>query len=171
MKYTFDIKQTAVRDYLDGSYGYKLTARHHGVPEPSLRAWVAAYQIHGDDALRPSRHLYTDAFRLQVVHTLHHQHLSVRAAAARFNISDHKTVRSWVTRVAAGLLEPGIQEKNTMIRKPTHRGKPPEEMTPEQLIDEVRFLRAEKAYLEKLDALMKENDLKKPKKKQPSSGR
>ncbi|WP_017349607.1 helix-turn-helix domain-containing protein [Pantoea sp. A4] len=171
MKFDFDIKQAAVRDYLDGVDGYKLIARHHGIPEPSLRAWVAAYQIHGDDALLPTRHCYTDAFRLEVVNTLHHEHLSVRAVAARFNIPDHKTVRSWIARAAAGLLEPGIQEKTAMNRKPAHRGKPPEDMTPEQLIDEVLFLRAEKAYLEKLDALMKENDLKRPKKKQPSSGR
>lgn len=171
MKFDFDVKLAAVRDYLDGSYGYKLTARHHGIPEPSLRAWVAAYQIHGEDALHLSRRLYTDAFRLQVVHTVYHEHLSVRAAAARFNIPDHKTVSSWVARAAAGLLRPDIQEKTTLFKKPSHRGKPPEDMTPEQLIDEVRFLRAEKAYLEKLDALMKENDLKKPKKKQPSSGR
>ena len=57
-----------------------------------------------------------------------------------------------------------------MTHKPPYRGKPPEEMTPEQLVDEVLYLRAEKAYLEKLDALMKEK-AQKGKKKPSSSGR
>lgn len=171
MKYTFAVRLAAVRDYLDGCHGYKIMARRHAVPAPLLRAWVAAFRLHGDAALRPSRRTYTDDFRLRVVATLLHEHLSVRAAAARFNIPDHKTVRRWAERAAAGLLSPPVQERKSMVRRPAHRGKPPEEMTPEQLIDEVRYLRAEKAYLEKLDALMKENDLKKQRKKPSSSGR
>lgn len=170
MKYTFEIKLAAVREYLDGGRSFKCIARLHGMPESSLRAWVSAYGFHGDVALYPSVRTYSDDFRLQVVQSMQNDHLSVRMAAARFNIPDHKTVSRWAKRAAGGQLKPDSHKESHMVskpRRPPHRGKPPEEMTPEQLIDEVLYLRAEKAYLEKLDALMKEKALKE--KKKPSS--
>jgi len=169
MKYTFDIKLAAVRAYVEGGNSLTSTARQYGCPEPSLRAWVSAYGFHGEAALRSSRRSYSDDFRLQVIQTMQREHLSVRMTAARFNIPDHKTVSSWARRAANGQLAPDSHEDKHMIRKPSHRGKPPEEMTPEQLVDEVLYLRAEKAYLEKLDALMKEK-AQKGKKKPLSSG-
>ncbi|WP_437891889.1 transposase, partial [Phytobacter sp. V91] len=156
--------------YLEGGNSLTSTARQFGCPEPSLRAWVSAYGFHGEAALQPSRRSYSNDFRLQVVQTMQREHLSVRMTAARFNIPDHKTVSCWVRRAASGQLTPDSQENKHMPHKPPHRDKPPEEMTPEQLVDEVLYLRAEKAYLEKLDALMKEK-AQKGKKKPSSSGR
>lgn len=170
MKYTFEIKLAAVRAYLEGGNSLTSTARQYGCPEPSLRAWVSAYGFHGEAALRPSRRSYSNDFRLQVIQTMQREHLSVRMTAARFNIPDHKTVGCWARLAASGQLAPDRQEDKHMTHKPPHRGKPPEEMTPEQLVDEVLYLRAEKAYLEKLDALMKEK-AQKGKKKPSSSGR
>lgn len=170
MKYTFEMKLAAVRAYLDGGHSFKYIARQHHCPDPSLRAWVCAYGFHGESALYPSRRTYSDDFRQMVVQTLLRDPLSVRMTAARFNIPDHKTVSNWARRAASGQLKPKSRKEKHMVRKPPHRGKPPEEMTPEQLVDEVLYLRAEKDYLEKLDALMKEK-AQKGKKKPASSGR
>lgn len=97
MKYNFHIKLMAVRHYLDGRDGYKLTARQYQVPASSLRAWTAAYRLHGQAALLAKTSItYPAHFRAHVADVVLREHLSMRTAAARFNISDYKTVGRWV---------------------------------------------------------------------------
>lgn len=155
MKYTLQIKLMAVRYYLDGHGGYKLTAKKYQVPTSSLRAWTAAYRLHGQAALLPKTSSYYSAyFRAHVVNVALREHLSMRTAAGRFNISDHKTVGRWVQE-ARKATTPAEKERKDMAQKAQKTAKQPEEMTPAELLEEVRYLRAERAYHEKLDALMK----------------
>lgn len=155
MKYSFQIKLMAVRHYLDGHDGYKLTARQYQVPASSLRAWTAAYRLHGQAALiaKIAFH-YPVHFRDHVVDVALREHLSMRATAARFNISDYKTVGRWV-REARNASAPAEKKRKHMAQKTQKPEKQPEEMTPAELLEEVRYLRAERAYHEKLGALMK----------------
>lgn len=160
MKYALSAKLLAVQDYLNGHYGFKIIARKHQVPVPSLRAWCALYQNHGEPGLHPGRRFYTPAFRSLVVATVIREKLSMRTAAARFNIADHKTVKCWLN--AASVL-PAVKGKQRVIPNKPKPPKKPEDMTPEELVEEVLYLRAERAYHEKLDALMAEKAKRKKK--------
>lgn len=160
MKYDLSFKLLAVQDYLNGHYGVKIIARKHQVPVSYLRAWCAIYQYHGEQGLKTGRRVYTPEFRSFVVETVLREHLSMRAAAARFNISDHKTVRAWLD---AASVPRTSKEKQRVIPNKPKPPKKPEEMTPEELLEEVLYLRAERAYHEKLDALMAEKAKRKKK--------
>ncbi|MGC6232997.1 hypothetical protein VU677_19870 [Hafnia paralvei] len=51
-----------------------------------------------------------------------------------------------------------------MPAKPKDRNRPPEEMTREELLEELEYRRAEMAYLKKLDALIQQKKLAQQKK-------
>lgn len=162
MKYDFQIKMIAVRHYLDGHDGFKITARKYQVPASSLRAWTAAYQFHGEQAFRKATHIYSEQFRAHVVNVTLREHLSMRSAAARFNIADYQTIKRWIM-AAKNSAFPVLKERKNMAQKTQKTEIKPEDMTPAELLEEVRYLRAERAYNEKLDALMKSKTERKKK--------
>ncbi|QTA14000.1 helix-turn-helix domain containing protein [Escherichia albertii] len=102
------------------------------------------------------------------------EQLSTREVTARFNISDRSVVQRWLriynTLGAEGLLK-RKQGRSKSLNKDTkpqkaqeELEKSPEELSPEELRDELRYLRAENAYLKKLEALVQSKKLKKKRK-------
>ena len=91
-------------------------------------------------------------FKLKVVETMHAEKLSYRETVRQFEIADHKMVARWeriyLEEGADGLL---IERRG---RKST--GRPPKlkKEVEEDLIAEVQRLRAENAYLKKLNAFV-----------------
>ena len=86
---------------------------------------------------------YTGEFKQEVVETMMREKLSYREAARQFEINDHNRVRYW-ERI---YLEEGPE------------GRPPKKLKAEieeDLLAEVQRLRAENAYLKKLNALVAE---------------
>ena len=98
---------------------------------------------------------------MTVVQTVLNEELSMREAAARFNISNETVVRHWVNvyKVAGekGLLsiKPGRSKNMTTPKKTLPLTDAAlEKLSPEELRAEIRYLRAENAYLKKLKALV-----------------
>ena len=102
---------------------------------------------------KPNRR-YTPDFKIRVVETMHREKLSYHAAARQFNIPDHHSVaameRIYLEEGAEGLRIERIG------RKSTGRSPKLEKKVEEDLIAEVQRLRAENAYLKKLNALVAE---------------
>jgi transposase-like protein len=99
---------------------------------------------------------YTGEFKQMVVETMLRDKLSYREAARQFNISDHSRVTSWeriyLTEGPTGLY---IERRGR-----SSKGRPakfPKEVE-EDLLKEVQRLRAENAYLKKLQALVLERE-------------
>ena len=94
---------------------------------------------------------YTPEFKIKVVETMHREKLSYRETARQFDICDHNRVAAWeriyLEEGAEGLY---IERRG---RKSTRR---PPKIKKEDLIAEVQRLRAENAYLKKLNALVAE---------------
>ena len=81
--------------------------------------------------------------------------LSYHEAARQFNVSDHHLVASW-ERI---YLEEGPEGLYIERRGRGSKGRPPKKLKPEveeDLLAEVQRLRAENAYLKKLNALVAE---------------
>ena len=103
---------------------------------------------------------YTGEFKEKVVETMQQEGLSYREAARQFEISDHKRVAAW-ERI---YLEEGSEglyierRGRTSAASGTKKGRPPklDKKVEEDLIAEVQRLRAENAYLKKLNALVSE---------------
>ena len=100
---------------------------------------------------------YTAEFKQTVVETMQKEGLSYRETARQFEISDDKRIAAW-ERI---YLEEGPEGFQIERRGRKSTGRPPKKLKPEveeDLIAEVQRLRAEVAYLKKLNALVLEEE-------------
>lgn len=160
-KHSLETRLAVVKHYLAGNGGSRATAEFFGVDRTSVRRWSRTYQYHGIDGLSGNRAALSPEFRVAVIQAMTRDALSVREATARFNISNESVVLHWVNVYKetglSGLLKikPGRARKVT--KKSSHHsqpGKEPEKLSLEELLAELRYLRAENAYLKKLKALV-----------------
>ena len=97
---------------------------------------------------------YTGEFKQKVIETMYREKLSIRETAREFEISNHSVVLGW-ERI---YLEEGPEGLYIERRGRKSTGRPrkmPKEVE-EDLLSEVQRLRAENAYLKKLNALVAE---------------
>lgn len=160
-KYSLETRLAVVNHYLAGHDGTHRTAERFGVEETSVRRWVRAWQLHGIDGITWKNDRHSPEFRLVVVQRALSEELSMREAAARFNISNESVVRHWVKVYKdtgeEGLMniKPGRSKNMTKPQKtPPITDAELEKLSPEELRAELRYLRAENAYLKKLKALV-----------------
>ena len=100
---------------------------------------------------------YTPEFKIQVVETMREEKLSYREAERKYGLSNDR-VRFW-ERI---YLEEGPEGFRIERRGRSGKGgRPPKQLKPEveeDLIAEIQRLRAENAYLKKLNALVLEEE-------------
>jgi transposase-like protein len=98
---------------------------------------------------------YTPEFKVKVVETMKKEHLSYRETAKEFEISQgDKTVAKW-ERIYLEEGAEGLYIERRGRKSTGHPAKLKKEIE-EDLIGEVQRLRAENAYLKKLNALVAE---------------
>ena len=97
---------------------------------------------------------YSPEFKIKVIETMHNEGLSHREAAKKFEIPAHDSVAKW-ERI---YIEEGKEVLCIERRGRKSTGRPPKlgKKVEEDLIAEVQRLRAENAYLKKLNALVSE---------------
>lgn len=171
------LKLEIVQTYLAGSKGCKALAKQYEVAASSVRRWVAGYQQHGARALSKKFESYSQEFKLRVLHEIKRRGLSQTEAAARFDVRGVGAIAIWQRQYDEGGPE---------ALKPKPRGRPPNTMpTPkppkapplpaddasalEKLRKENEYLRAEVAYLKKLEALVRAKRQAAHKERKPSS--
>ena len=100
---------------------------------------------------------YTAEFKQMVVETMQKEGLSYSEASRQFEINSHHRIQEW-ERI---YLEEGAEGFQIERRGRKSIGRPPKQLKPkveEDLIAEVQRLRAEVAYLKKLNALVIEEE-------------
>ncbi|WP_302018251.1 IS3 family transposase [Klebsiella pneumoniae] len=139
-KYSPETKLAVVNHYLSGKDGEQSTADLFGIERTSVRRWVRAWQFHGAEGLTAKNNHYSDEFKLVVVRAVISDRLTMREAAARFNLSAEILVRRWLDVYndagAEGLLNmqcgrPGQMTKPKNI--PPLTDKELEKLSPEEL--------------------------------------
>lgn len=158
-KYTKAFKLEVIYHYLKGPEGQTLTARRFGISRSSLMKWLAQQAHHGlDNTTHPSG----ARFKESVVLYRRAHGTSLLATATRFNIAAFTTVRTWERLYQAGGIA-ALQDKRKgtvgrmkRVPQPPPDQKPASALTPEELLREVEYLRAENAYLKKLEALIQQ---------------
>lgn len=98
--------------------------------------------------------MYTPEFKIQVVETMHKEKLSCRETARQFDINNHHNVSRW-ERIYLEEGKDGLYIERRG-RKSTGRSAKLDKKVEEDLISEVQRLKAEVAYLKKLNALVSE---------------
>lgn len=94
-KHSTELKLEIVQRYLEGTCGFTILAREYNVDRGDLRKWVAAYQKHGTAGLCTTHGTYTGYFKAYVVEYMNNNGLSIRQAAAHFNIPSPSTIGKW----------------------------------------------------------------------------
>ena len=160
-KYEAEFKLKVVKSFLAGEGGAKLLARRWSVPEEKVRTWVSHYRLHGITGLQPKRGAYTAHFKLQVLSHQDREMLSSREVAAIYDIRNPNQVVVWRRALDDGgvaALERRKQTRPMKTEKPDPE--PPHTDSADShraLREEIERLRAEVAYLKKLEALVRAN--------------
>lgn len=156
-----------VEEYLTGEGGAKLLARKHGLHEEKIRLWVSRYRAHGTAGLCPKRGSYSADFKLEVLQRQHREQLSCRQVAALYDIRNSNQIAVWRQQYETGGL-PALETKHRRHTGTMQKPKPPlcpaelnknDANTLQALREENERLRAEVAYLKKLQALIQEKKL------------
>ena len=166
--------QVAQQCLRDGT-SLREVARQHGLDHSLVRTWRDSYRQHGVVGLRKKYTHRSAAFKLQVLETMWRDGLSRRQAGALFDIRECGAIGRWERQYHSGgltALEPKRKGRRPMTKKPPSPPPPPDaERSQEELPKELAYLRAENAYLKKLDALIREKGAAtRGKKPRPSKG-
>jgi transposase len=117
-------------------------------------------RLHGIDGLRPKRSAYSVQFKLQVLSHQDREQLSSRQVAAVYDIRDPNQVVVWRRNLDEGGVEAlGNRKQGRPTMKPERRCPAPPSTaitdSAQALREENERLRAEVAYLKKLQALIR----------------
>ena len=97
---------------------------------------------------------HTLAFKRMVVETMHNESLSAYQASSQFDGISPSSILKWKRLYEYGLLDG--QEETLAMTKQVYRPdrkKPDTEKTPEELLRELQYMRAEVAFLKKWNEL------------------
>lgn len=169
-KYSLEFKVSCVKKIKKNNLSIHSVAQEVGLDATVVRKWKRFYDLYGIEGLqRRSNRRYDVKFKLRVLETIKAQDLSLKQAAARFNIAAESSITNWRSAYEkSGIL--GLQNKpkgrpaimSDYQRKKKKSGKP---LTrEEELLLENERLRAEIDFLKKLDALTLKNNKQKPSK-------
>jgi len=176
-RYDADFKLQLVERYLSSKdSGFKRLSKEYGIAPGTLQRWVASYQQHGAEGVNKKSTQYSAEFKLSVLQCMWEEELSYRQVAAQFNIRGGSILGMWERQYHEGGLDAlrpkprGRPKKMTMPESPTPAPAPQTDTrTLEDLRKENEYLRAEVAYLKKLDALVRAKQQAAQKKHKPSS--
>ena len=159
-KYKTEFKLKVVKSFMAGEGGAKLLARQWSVPEEKVRTRVSHYRLHGLDGLRPKRSAYSEQFKRQMLSHQDREQLSSRQVAAVYDIRNPNQVVVWRRNLQEGGLPAlGSTKQGHPTMKSERRSLAlPDTVTADSahaLIEENKRLRAEAAYLKKLQALIR----------------
>nr|WP_203224839.1 IS3 family transposase [Candidatus Glomeribacter gigasporarum] len=164
-KYTEQTKLTATEDYCGGHSSLKTVARRHSVDISSLRKWVAVYKMHGATALKTKeKKCHSVEFKLSVLKRVRDEGLSLRQAAALFDIPRFDMIGHWERQYREGGLDAlswGSHSCHNRMKKnqspeATFQSSKNDARSREELLEELNFFRMENADLKKLEALAQE---------------
>ena len=157
VKYTKRTKLKVIKQYLDGQLGYHRLSSKLGIPAFTIRRWVNAYRLHGNESLVRRRGHYPAKFKLSVLQHMWDNAATINQTAAVFNIPHPDSIRIWAKRYGEGGSEALGRIKTAVPDMPKrmlpHDDKPVQELTREELLQRVEWLQMEVVVLKKLEAL------------------
>lgn len=161
-KFNLDVKRKFIELIKSNKHSIRTAAMELGVSKSTGDRWWQMYQLHGDEGLSMDSGKYTGEFKIHVVKYMHEKHLSLSEASAMFRIPSTSTLLKWECIYNAegesGLLieKRGRLRKNDMKIEKSKLEDTLDSKTNEDLILEVKKLKAEVAYLKKSIALKEE---------------
>lgn len=166
-KHSAAFKNQVVQELIQGDLSASQLGRKYQISDSQIHMWWLRYRYHGAEAFSDysnPRQRHSVKFKMKVLRTMERKMLSTTEAAALFKLGSSQCVSQWQKAYAEhGIkgLEPKpkailTNPRKTMPKPPKNKSNKPvslEKQLKEQQ-EELEYLRAENAYLKKLDALM-----------------
>ncbi|QZA53047.1 IS3 family transposase [Pseudomonas sp. LH21] len=177
-KYNLALKQALIEECLSARSVHEVALKHSLSPS-LLRRWIKGYEQHGAAGLTTKYSHYDAQFKLKVLQCIEQGGLSAQQACIQFDIRGPSSIRQWKRLYDEGGVEALHPHRARESRMPRKASKQPSispatpadtELTPEQMLEELEYLRAENAYLKKLDALIQADPSTAQKKAQTVQG-
>ena len=162
---TEEIKRRMAEMYESKQFSNREISRRLKMAHAVINSWLSIYKYHGlEGLLTPAYTSYPESFKLQVVHHVIETAEAYSEVAGKFRIFSRATVWKWMKNYMSEdewALYYFKREQRDQMRKSNS-----ETLTEkEKLQQEIELLKAENAYLKKLQALIQEKDSSKHKKK------
>lgn len=165
-KYSEEFKLEVVQYYLTG-FGKRSTSQKFKVAPSDVHKWVMAYQEYGLNGLirKTRKPSFSADFKLTVVQTVIEEGLSLNDAALRFGLGNKGiSISNWLrlyhSHGIEGLQPKPIGRRRKMSAQPPVPVKAHDDKSQAELLEELSYLRAENAFLKKLQALRLEQQAK-----------
>jgi len=168
VKFTYEFKLGCVREVLNNGRSAESVSKVFCCDESNIRKWVVFYERYGEQGLisRANRS-YTAVFKLKVLRAIEKESLTLMQACLKYNISDKSVIQAWQRIFAqegvAGLKPKPKGRPKSMAFKRKKRTSEKPLTREEELLLENEALRAENAFLKKLQALVQAEENKKRK--------
>ncbi|WVL55504.2 IS3 family transposase [Xanthomonas nasturtii] len=154
-RYDARFKLQVAKEACKTSISLKAVARSYGLDFSTVRRWAATYRLHGWRGFDRKPRSYDVPFKLEVLEKMRQEGMSAREATSYFQIGSAGAVAQWQRLYADGgaqaLAPPPLPPHKPM--KKTSSSKPAEDMSRDELLKEVAYLRAETAYPKKTRCL------------------
>ena len=157
MRYDLDFKIKVIAYYKQG-YSGGATGEKFGLDDKMVFKWVQQYQSGGINAIKPKtgKAKYSSDFKYKVIALMLAEGLSQSETALKFHISSPALISHWHKAYRLyGMSGLTSKYKGSSTMTSPITDKPDNEKTPAELKRELQYLRAENAYLKKLDALLR----------------
>jgi transposase len=154
--YDFAFKMKLVEESMLGKKSIKSISNFYKLSDSMLRKWIDQYNHYGIEGLKPKhKKQYSNAFKLLAVTDFYDNKLTLRECCLKFNISGFSTLTGWLIKYdRQGSQGFSSQSKRDKIME--ERGKIKKsgnQLSREELEKENLYLKAENAFLKKLEAL------------------
>ena len=152
-KYTFEQRLEVVMHYLATDEGYRLTSARFNVPRTQVRLWVAAYDVYGEEGLKPrDKGVSIDPeIRIEAVKAVLSGQISQTQAATKFNVAGASSVAKWL-KVYKEQGEEGLRSLKVGTKRVSYMA---EQQRILELERKVKRLELRILYLQKLKALVR----------------
>ena len=178
-KYSIRQKELAVRSILAGHKSITGAAQELGCMRSAVKRWMAQYREHGVKGFGIRHGSYEGAFKLMVVRHYLKKELSLNQTACYFNVPNESVILGWLKIYklygAGGLLKENRGRKRSpMAKKPRKKEQVSSDPAAEKLSAlqrENEYLRAENAFLKKLEALVQQEKAAKAQARQQKPSR
>lgn len=169
--YPLELKLEVIKYYLSNQDGQKKTAKKFGMDRISVRNWVRIYQQYGIEGLESGKRretiYYPDKYKLNILKYKKQYNLTNEEVAKKFNIPIAHLINLWEEIYEVQQLEYLASNQNNSSQTMLQIKDNPKQadITQSELSAEIAYLRAENAYLKKLQALTLEKRISVLKKK------
>ena len=175
IKYSYELRKEILRQYFEEQRSTTSLSKKYGISEGNISKWRDMYLCNGDEGIKPINNKYSGKFKADVLDYYYSHNMLLGETAAHFNIPSTSTITKWISIYekdgVSGVYEErrgrALKKKSSKQRYiPSQPPKDIKELSHEEALKELEYLRMENEVLKKYHALLRQKGLLKENKYQ-----